>query len=141
MSASVLVNGVLFKVPESRVSKAGNAFVMATLNERAGTEFRFWRVFAFADTARAELERLGEGDSLSAQGSFEAKVYECDSKATVSLSITADMILALRQPAKPRAPRERSSGRAPANRDLSSNWQAPAGPDGPPPPYDDPIDF
>lgn len=53
MNASVLVQGVLFRAPESRVSKAGNSFVMATLKERAGTEFRFWKIFAFNDTARA----------------------------------------------------------------------------------------
>lgn len=74
--------------------------------------------------------RLSESDALSAQGGFEAKIYERDGKAAVSLSITADAILALRQPAKKRAPRERSSGRAPAGYDPASST-APVGPDDP----------
>lgn len=132
MSASVLVKGTLFRAPESRISKAGNAFVMATLKERNGTEFRFWKVFAFGDTARAELERLSDGDSLSVQGTLEAKIYEKDGKASVSLSVTADLIVALRQPTRKRAPRELSSSRA-----ATSSRPAPAGTT----PFDDPVDF
>lgn len=140
MSASVLVKGTLFRAPESRISKAGNAFVMATLKERNGTEFRFWKIFAFGETACAELERLGDGDALSVQGGFEAKIYEKAAKASVSLSVTADHVLALRQPPKkrePKVPRDRGSGRPPKDYDPSSSWQAPTGPSGP----DDEIPF
>lgn len=127
MSAHVLVNGTLHRAPESRTSKAGNAFVMATIRERDGDGSRFWRIFAFGETARGELERLREGDALCVQGAMRAEIFTPDGgEARVSLSVTADHVLALRPPAKSRQPRERREDSAP-----------PAGPAGP----DDEIPF
>jgi Single-strand binding protein family len=75
---AALVTGVLFKAPESRTSKAGRPFATATLKVRDGEALQWWRVTVFSESAMAEIMRLVEGDSLSAQGSFKAELYTKD---------------------------------------------------------------
>jgi single-stranded DNA-binding protein len=45
---------------------------------------------------------LADGDAISVQGAFKSELYEKDGEKRRSLSIVADNVLALRQPAKPR---------------------------------------
>jgi single-stranded DNA-binding protein len=106
MSLASLAIGKIFGNPESRTSKNGNAFTKATLCIVTGNERQFVTLFAFSQTVRDELARLEEGDNISVQGPLKAEIYERDGQARVSLSMTADLILALRQPPKERKKRE-----------------------------------
>jgi single-stranded DNA-binding protein len=103
MSVNVLLQGSLTKAPESRVSRQGNPFAMATLRVSAGNEVQFWRLFVFSESAQAELLRLGEGDSLAIQGVPKFEIYRpADGEPRVSLSVVADQVLALKQAPKTR---------------------------------------
>jgi single-stranded DNA-binding protein len=106
MSAFVLVSGTLFRNPEQRTSKAGKPFVTATIRVNDGDpstgSCQWWKVLAFSESVQAELMRLDDGDAISVQGAFKADIYDKDGEKRLSLSIIADNVLALRQPAKPR---------------------------------------
>jgi single-stranded DNA-binding protein len=128
---AALVTGSLFRAPEQRQSKSGKPFVTATLKAKDGDGMQFIRLVAFSESAQAELLRLSEGDSLSAQGSLKAELYTkegCEPK--LSLSIIADQILALKQP-----PKEREAKPKPPPPDTRSkqdrcagSWAPGAGP-------------
>jgi single-stranded DNA-binding protein len=106
MSTLCLISGVLYRAPEQRTSKAGRAFVTATIKARDGDAAQFWRVTAFSETAQTELLRLGDGDSVSVQGAMRAEIFRPDGgEPRISLSLVADSVLALRQPAKTRQPK------------------------------------
>jgi single-stranded DNA-binding protein len=104
MSASVLVTGTLFRAPESRVAKSGKSFVTATIKCRDGDRVEWWKICAFSESAGAELARLDDGDVVSVQGRLEVATYEQGGETRIRLSCIADHVLALRQPAKKRAP-------------------------------------
>ncbi|MGZ9117222.1 MAG: single-stranded DNA-binding protein [Methylocystis sp.] len=105
MTIHALAAGKLFGTPEQRTSKNGTRFTKATLLVVASTERQFVTLFAFSQSAQDELERLGEGDSLSVQGQLKAEVFERDGRSRVSLSMTVDHVLALRQPPRERKPK------------------------------------
>jgi single-stranded DNA-binding protein len=102
MSAYVLVSGTLYHAPESRTSKAGKPFVTATIRAKEGEATVWWKVVCFSESAGAELLRLGDGDAVSVQGALRAETYERDGESRLSLSVIADVVVALRQPAKAR---------------------------------------
>jgi single-stranded DNA-binding protein len=105
MVIAALVHGTLHRAAESRMSKAGKPYVMATLSVKEGEVRQFVQCFAFGDTAQAELLRLSEGEALAVQGALKAEVYTpAGGEPRVSLSIFSDNVLALRQP-----PRERKA--------------------------------
>jgi len=104
MTARSLITGSLFRDPEQKTSKTGRPYVTATLKVKDGDGFTFWRLTAFSESVSAELMRLSEGDSVSAQGALKVETYEKDGATKISLSLIADQILALRQP------RERPAG-------------------------------
>jgi single-stranded DNA-binding protein len=105
MTTYCLVTGSLHKAPETKISKANRGYTTATIKVRDGDGAQFWRVTAFSETAQAELLRLGDGDSVSVQGAMKAETYDKDGETRLSLSLVADHVLALRQPAKPRQPK------------------------------------
>lgn len=105
MTVAILLQGKLERASETRTSRNGHAFTMATLRVSAGSELQFWRIFVFSESAQAELARLGEGDALAVQGTPKFEIYERDGAARVSLSLTADHVLALLQPPKERKPK------------------------------------
>jgi single-stranded DNA-binding protein len=127
MSSHILATGTLTKAPESRVSKNGHAFVMATLRVTVGNEAQFWRLFVFSESAQAELMRLGEGDALACQGVPKFELFRPEAgEPRVSLSLTVDHVLALRQPPKERkkkdpAPAPARSEQQPASDRSSLN--------------------
>jgi single-stranded DNA-binding protein len=123
MSASVLIKGVVFKAPEQRMSKAGNAFTMATVRVPAGEAAQFWRVFAFGDHARADLDLLGDGDHVAIQGLMTAEIYQAAQGPRVSLAVTADHVLAQRQPPKERARKSKASPQ-PSRRESAGRGRA-----------------
>jgi single-stranded DNA-binding protein len=103
MSTFALVSGALFRNPERKTSKAGKAYVTATMKAVAGNESEFWRLFVFSESAQAELMRLADGDKLSAQGAMKIELYRAnDGSEKLSRTLMADGVLAL----KP-APREK----------------------------------
>jgi single-stranded DNA-binding protein len=129
---AALVTGSLFRAPEQRQSKAGRPFVTATIRAKDGDGMQFIRLVVFSESASAELMRLSEGDSMSAQGSFKAELYKPDGgEPKLSLSIIADQILALKQPPKEREAKPKTPAQDPRSRQerCSGSWQRPA--DGP----------
>lgn len=136
MTAHALISGALHNAPESRISKNGNAYATATVRVSVGNEIQFWRIFAFSESARDELMRLREGDVLAAQGSLKAEVYTSrDGEARISYALTADHVLALRQPPKQRerkvkSPKQECSREerrvdADLNDDIGDLWGGP----------------
>ena len=111
MTAVALITGALSRAPELRTAKSGKAYATATVKVAADNAVDFWSVLAFSETAQAELMRLGEGDKLSAQGTFKIEPYTArDGQTRISRTLFADHVLALRQP-----PRDRKPKAAPAN--------------------------
>jgi len=102
MSAHVLITGNLFRAPEQKSSKAGKSYVVATIRSKESETSQFWHLTVFSESAQAEIMRLADGDAVSAQGPMKAEVYDGGSGPKLSLSLIADQVLALRQPAKTR---------------------------------------
>jgi single-stranded DNA-binding protein len=109
MTAFVIVTGTMFRGAETRVAKTGKPFTFATLKVPDGNAISWWKVLAFNEDAQAELARLGDGESLSAQGRLTVDSYTKGGQTRLSFTVVADHVLALRQPSKPRAPRQKQS--------------------------------
>lgn len=117
MSVFAILSGTLFKAPEQRQSRNGNSFATATMKVASGSDAQFWRVFVFSESAQSELMRLQQGDALSVQGVPKFELYRPDNgEVRVSLSLTADHILALRQPPRERKPKAADPPKAAADR-------------------------
>jgi single-stranded DNA-binding protein len=123
LTTHAIISGTLFRAPERKVSRGGKPYVSATIKCRDGDAAQFWRVTVFSESAGEEMLRLSDGDSVSAQGAMSAEIYRPENGVPrLSLSIVADQVLALRQPARRRekpaadmpdrsaAPAARSSG-------------------------------
>jgi hypothetical protein len=96
-------NGVLHRDPIARTGKNGGQFVTAQLRYRVGQETACASVIVFAEDARTELLRLKEDDALTVQGEGRLSTYQGqDGTTRPSLSVTADHVLALRQPKRPK---------------------------------------
>jgi len=65
--------------------------------------------------------RIVDGDALTVQGALKAETYEKDGVTKLSLSIIADRVLTLRQPARKQADVETSNSGSPARRDAVFN--------------------
>ncbi len=98
MSATVMISGALFKAPQQKISKSGKNYTVATLRSREGEGSLYWRLTAFAETAQAEIMRLGDGDPLSVTGVLTPGIYQPEgaAEARLSLSIVADQAIALK---------------------------------------------
>ncbi len=106
MSAFVLISGMMFRDPETRVAKSGRPFVAATMKvSDSGGEVSWWRVVAFNEAARDELMRLSDGESLAVQGKLGVTTYQKANETRLSFSVVADHVLAARQPKERREPR------------------------------------
>jgi single-stranded DNA-binding protein len=106
MTAFALISGALFRAPELKTAKTGRPYVAASLRVTADNATDYWSVLAFSETAQAELMRLGEGDKISAQGSFKVEPYTArDGQARINRTMFADHVLALRQPPRERKPK------------------------------------
>jgi hypothetical protein len=101
MTARALVSGVIFKAPVEKTSKAGNAYVTATIRDGKGDAARWWKALVFGDDAMAEVLRLGDGDPLAIAGEFDCQAYNTDAgEDRLSWSIMVDAVLSAR--AKPK---------------------------------------
>ena len=47
MSARAIVSGALFKAPQTKISKAGKPYAIATIREGTGERARWWKAFVF----------------------------------------------------------------------------------------------
>ena len=90
------------------------------------TNFEFWNVATFSDTAREELAGVAEGDALSAVGEVQVETYEWKGETRINLKLTADRVLAL----KPKPPKSKGkpvkSTRANGRERAMASWAAPA---------------
>jgi single-stranded DNA-binding protein len=118
MTAVALISGALSRAPETKTSKAGKAYVTASIKVASDNAVDFWSILAFSESAQAELMRLGEGDKVSLQGSLKLEVYVSkNGEHKISRTIFADHVLALRQPPRQRTPKaapERRHGAPPS---------------------------
>jgi single-stranded DNA-binding protein len=126
MTALALITGALSRAPELRIAKSGKAYATATVKVAAADNaVDFWSVLAFSESAQAELLRLGEGDKLSAQGSFKVEPYTArDGQTRINRTIFADHVLALRQPPRERKPKAvaADANPAPARADFDDGF-------------------
>jgi single-stranded DNA-binding protein len=83
------LSGVIVKDGELKHSGRGTAYLGLTIRIGDGDGAQFVRVTCFGDTA-AELAQIAKkGARLIAEGALTADVYQCDGKATPSLSVAA----------------------------------------------------
>ena len=108
MSFALLAQGTIaFGDPQQRVSRNGNNFVVFKMKAASGNDSHVVTVFVFSESGQAEALRLHEGDSLAVQGTPKFELYRPENgEPRVSLSITVDHVLALRQPPKERKKKE-----------------------------------
>jgi hypothetical protein len=84
MSAFALISGSLFRNPERKTSKAGKAYVTATVKAVAGNESEFWR--------KIELYRANDGSEK------------------LSRTLMVDGVLALKPAPRERKPKPDAGG-------------------------------
>jgi len=97
--------GTMFRGAEQRMSKAGKPFTSATFKVADGNTVSLWKLLAFNESTQAELLRLRDGESLSAQGRLGVDTYQKDGETRLSFTVLADHVLALSQPRERREPR------------------------------------
>ncbi len=85
------IKGIMFKSPELKTSKSGNAYAVATLKVKDGEANKFWRVMAFKDAAPA-LMGFNDGDLVRAEGAIKVETYEKDGQTRVSLTVMASTV-------------------------------------------------
>lgn len=82
---------MLFREPVQRTSKAGKAFVTATIHAKDGDASLWWKVVAFSETA--ELMRLTDGEIGLTPTRGQSRASQASSSAT-SASICSMVPLA-----------------------------------------------
>jgi len=131
MSALALISGRLHGDPVTRPTRSGGQVTFFKLRVVNGAEVEWWDVAAFSNTARAELEGLNEGDSLSAVGALHVETFEYRGEQRIKRSLTADRVLALKPKPTEQKPRADRPARAePASRrsgseNAASSWARP----------------
>jgi hypothetical protein len=117
MSARSIVSGALFRAPESKTSKAGRPYALATIREGTGELRRWWKAFIFSASAIEEVSRLGDGDPIAVAGEIDAQIYTpAGSESRINWSVRVDAILSARpkpREAKPKAKVDRPHRAAP----------------------------
>jgi hypothetical protein len=104
MSDRAIVSGVLFRAPAVKVSKSGKQYAFATIRSGSGDAARWWRVFAFGETAIEAISELGDGDPIAVAGEFDCELYSAaGGDSRLGWKIVADAILSARRKPKPRA--------------------------------------
>jgi hypothetical protein len=125
MTARVLLSGVLRGPVARRTAKNGNLFAIATVREGSGDAVRWWKIFVFSESAIEEIERLGDGEALTASGTFDATIWTPEGRGPrVNLTMTADAILSAHKPKqrKTSADKSTSGSRASAAGPAPSRW-------------------
>jgi hypothetical protein len=101
LTAFALISGTISRAPEVKTSKAGKPYTSATIKIAAGDSAEFWSIMAFNEAVQAELARLREGDTISAQGAMKVELYtpRDGGASKISRTIFADLVLTLKRPA------------------------------------------
>jgi hypothetical protein len=116
MSARAVVNGVLFRAPASKTSRAGKPYIFATIREGAGDAVRWWKCFAFSESAIEEFLGLSDGDPIAVAGEFDCELYSpAGAEARLSWKIVADAVLSAKARPKARPKKE------PPKRDVGAS--------------------
>ncbi len=109
MTTSVLISGSVCRAaPESKVSKGGKNYVVATIRVADGERSTYWRATIFSESAQQEMLGLRVGDAVALQGSAKFEIWTPDGggEPRLNLSLIADAVMPLRQPPKERAKKE-----------------------------------
>ncbi len=107
MSARAIVDGVLFKAPQTKTSKAGKPYAAATIREGTGERVRWWKCYFFSESAIEEILRLGAGDPIAVAGAFDCELYTPPGgQPQLSWKITADAVLSARPKPKKAKPQD-----------------------------------
>jgi single-stranded DNA-binding protein len=149
MSAYAMIAGKLHGEPVTRQTRTGGQFSAFKLRVANGNTVEWWSVTTFSETAREELDGLGEGDAISAVGALGVETYEKNGETRIALRLTADRILALKPKPKTakakvdKPPRAAPSAPEPRlGRDIASkSWAAPEPVAAGGVPFDDSIPF
>jgi single-stranded DNA-binding protein len=121
MSSLVMIAGRLHGDVVTKPTRNGGQVTFFKLKVVNGSSLEWWGVAAFSETAREELDGLGEGDAVSAVGLLRVETFEHNGETRIALKLTADRVLALKpkpkeakQPKadKPRAAPETGAGAA-----------------------------
>ena len=120
MTARAIVSGIIFKAPQTKTSKAGKPYAIATIREGTGERVRWWKAFVFNEFAIEEILRLGDGDPIAVSGEFDCELWtpEGGGESRLSWKITANAILSAKAKPKPKA--EQRAGREVAD----TSWAA-----------------
>lgn len=103
MSARAIVIGALFRAPQTKISKAGKPYAIATIREGTGERVRWWKAFVF-NAAIEEVMRLGDGEPIAVSGEFDCELYApASGESRLSWKITVDGVLSAQRKAKPKA--------------------------------------
>ncbi len=82
MSTFVLISGTVYKAPETKTSKAGRNFAVATVRVADGDKSNYWRITIFSESAQQDMLALRAGDAVSLQGSAKFEIWQPDGAAT-----------------------------------------------------------
>jgi hypothetical protein len=147
MSARVLLNGVIQKLPVRKTSKAGKPYLMASARDGNGPDAKWWTIFVFSETAIEALDALTVGEAFAASGSFEASIWAAAGREPrVNLSMTADAILSAHKPKPAKAKTKKTAPASaaepsPARLIASKSWASPEPISVGGVPFDDDISF
>jgi hypothetical protein len=103
MTDRAIVSGVLFRAPATKTSKAGKAFVFATIRSGSGEAARWWKCFVFSESAIEEISQLDDGAPIAVAGEFDCELYSpAGGESRLGWKIVADAVLSGNKP-KPKA--------------------------------------
>ncbi len=105
MTIFALVSGAIFRGVEVKTSKAGKPYATATIRMKDGDATTWIKLAAFSDHVIEDLQRLVDGDALSAQGVLKVEPYQKDGETRIGFSMVVDNLVPLRQPPKERRPK------------------------------------
>jgi single-stranded DNA-binding protein len=103
MTVYTMISGTMVGEARSFPTKTGGKLTSFKLKVTSGATLEWWDVVTFSDTAREELEGVGEGDAISATGEMRIEPWERDGRRGLNFKLTADRVLALKPKPKPKA--------------------------------------
>jgi single-stranded DNA-binding protein len=100
VTVHVLISGTLFRDPQTKSSKAGKAFVTATIKTPTADSSTsdFWNCMCFSDSAKAALMCLRDGERVTVQGDLKLELFERDGGSKIGRTVFVSNVLALRPP-------------------------------------------
>ena len=103
MTDRALVSGVLFRDSALETAKSGKRYAFATVRSGSGEAARWWKCFAFRDTAIEAISALVDGEQIAVAGEFDCELNDpAGGESRLSWKIVADAVLTARREPKPR---------------------------------------